>query len=125
MQADVVAAPLPVPVTLTRRASLNAVQSLLDYAARLAVGLAVTPLLVGRLGREMFGVWEMLNRLIGYMSAADGRPTEALRLVIATKQGAVDPLEHGAPWAGRSSCGCCSCRSSPGSARSWCGCRRP
>jgi len=36
----------------------------------------------------------MLNRLIGYMSAADGRPTEALRLVIATKQGAVDPLEH-------------------------------
>ena len=94
MQADVVAAPLPVPVTLTRRASLNAVQSLLDYAARLAVGLAVTPLLVGRLGREMFGVWEMLNRLIGYMSAADGRPTEALRLVIATKQGAVDPLEQ-------------------------------
>ena len=43
MQADVVAA--PVPVALTRRASLNAVQSLLDYAARLAVGLAVTPLL--------------------------------------------------------------------------------
>jgi len=94
MHADVVAVPTPVPVTLTRRASLNAVQSVLDYAARLAVGLAVTPLLVGRLGREMFGVWEMLNRLIGYMSAADGRPTEALRLVIATKQGAVDPLEH-------------------------------
>src|SRR2546427_12491707 len=27
-------------------------------------------------------------------SAADGRPTEALRLVIATKQGADDPMEH-------------------------------
>ena len=92
MQADVVAA--PVPVTLTRRASLNAVQSLLDYAARLGVGLIVTPLLVSGLGRELFGVWEMLNRLIGYMSAADGRPTEALRLVIATKQAAADPMEH-------------------------------
>jgi len=97
MQADVLAAPAappPVPVTLTRRASLNAVQSLLDYAARLGVGLVITPLLVSRLGRDLFGVWEMLNRLIGYMSAADGRPTEALRLVIATKQAAADPLEH-------------------------------
>ncbi len=84
----------PVPATLTKRASLNAVQSLLDYAARLGVGLIVTPLLVSRLGRELFGVWEMLNRLIGYMSAADGRPTEALRLVIATKQATADPLEH-------------------------------
>src|SRR5690242_15906960 len=85
---------VPVPATLTKRASLNAVQSLLDYAARLGVGLLVTPLLVSRLGRELFGVWEMLNRLIGYMSAADGRPTEALRLVIATKQAATDPMEH-------------------------------
>ena len=87
------AVPRPTP-TLTGRASLNAVQSLLDYAARLGVGLLITPLLVSRLGRDLFGVWEMLNRLIGYMSAADGRPTEALRLVIATKQAAVDPLEH-------------------------------
>jgi O-antigen/teichoic acid export membrane protein len=90
----VVAAPAPVPVTLTRRASLNAVQSVLDYVARLAVGLVITPLLVSRLGRELFGVWEMINRLIAYMSAADGRPTEALRLVIATKQAAADPMEH-------------------------------
>src|SRR5437762_14217746 len=92
MQADVLVAPVPMP--LTRRASLNAVQSLLDYAARLGVGLIVTPLLVSRLGRDLFGVWEMLNRLIGYMSAADGRPTEALRLVIATKQTATDAMEH-------------------------------
>jgi O-antigen/teichoic acid export membrane protein len=95
MPTDVAAPALPRPTpTLTGRASLNAVQSLLDYAARLGVGLVVTPLLVSRLGRDLFGVWEMLNRLIGYMSAADGRPTEALRLVIATKQAAVDPLEH-------------------------------
>ena len=95
MPTDVAAPPVPRPTpTLTGRASLNAVQSLLDYAARLGVGLVVTPLLVSRLGRELFGVWEMLNRLIGYMSAADGRPTEALRLVIATKQAAADPLEH-------------------------------
>src|SRR3989442_15744921 len=93
MPTDVAAPAVPRPApTLTGRASLNAVQSLLDYAARLGVGFVGTPLLVSRLGRDLFCVWEMLNRLIGYMSAADGRPTEGLRLVIATKQGAARPV---------------------------------
>jgi O-antigen/teichoic acid export membrane protein len=99
MQIDTAAPVIAAPASqdtppLVRRASLNAVQSLLDYGARLAVGLAITPLLVSRLGRELFGVWEMLNRLIGYMTAADGRPTEALRLVIATQQTTPDPMAH-------------------------------
>jgi O-antigen/teichoic acid export membrane protein len=80
--------------TLTRRASLNAVQALLDYAAKLGVGLIITPILLHGLGRSLFGVWEMLARLISYMSATDGRPTEALRLIIATKQATDDPLAH-------------------------------
>src|SRR3989454_585399 len=88
------APPAPAAPTLTKRASLNALQSLLDYGARLGVGLVVTPIVVEGLGRSLFGVWEMIGRLIGYMSAADGRPTEALRLLIATKQGADDPMEH-------------------------------
>src|SRR5881398_1692493 len=92
MPADVVTARSDVGVrspTLTRRASLNALQSLLDYGARLGVGLLVTPIVVAGLGRSLFGVWEMLNRLVSYMSAADGRPTEALRLIVANRQ-AVD-----------------------------------
>jgi O-antigen/teichoic acid export membrane protein len=71
---------------LTRRASLNAVASLLDYSAQLLTGLLVTPLLVHGLGPALFGAWEMLVRLGGYVSAADGRPTEALRLVVAQSQ---------------------------------------
>src|SRR4051794_32000298 len=71
------------PPALTRRASLNAVQSLLDYVAKLLVGFLLTPVLVSGLGRSLFGVWQMVSSLIGYMSATDGRPTEALRLVIA------------------------------------------
>src|SRR3989449_8912514 len=90
--ADVPAPPAPAAPTLTKRASLNALQSLLDYGARLGVGLVVTPIVVEGLGRSLFGVWEMIGRLIGYMSAADGRPTEALRLLIATKQGADDSM---------------------------------
>jgi O-antigen/teichoic acid export membrane protein len=76
---------------LTRSASLNIVASLLDYVAKLVVGFFVTPILVAGLGRALFGVWEILGRLVGYMSATDGRPTEALRLTIANQQAIDDP----------------------------------
>ncbi|HEU4681751.1 MAG TPA: hypothetical protein VFS51_08400 [Gemmatimonadales bacterium] len=71
---------------LTRRASLNVVQSLLDYSIKLGVGLLVVPILVSGLGRTLFGVWEMLSRLVGYLEPSDGRSTEALRLVISNQQ---------------------------------------
>lgn len=70
---------------LTRRASLNAAQALLDYTARLAVGLIVTPILVRGLGQSLFGIWQVLGQLLGYLSATDGRPTDALRLVVASR----------------------------------------
>jgi O-antigen/teichoic acid export membrane protein len=76
--------------SLTRRASLNAAASLLDYFAKAGVGLVVTPILVSGLGRSLFGVWEMLSQLTGYMSPADGRPSEALRLIIAQRQHSPD-----------------------------------
>jgi O-antigen/teichoic acid export membrane protein len=75
---------------LTARASLTAVAVLLDYAVRLAVGVVVTPFLVTYLGRVHFGVWEMLIRLVGYLSLADGRPMDALRLVLANQQSMAD-----------------------------------
>src|SRR5438067_11365383 len=48
------------------------------------------PILVGGLGRSLYGVWEMLGRLVGYMTAGDGRPTQALRLVISNLQASDD-----------------------------------
>ena len=79
---------------LTRRASLTAVASLLDYTVKAAVQLVITPILLGGLGRSLYGIWEMLNRLMGYMAATDGRPTEALRLVIAQQQSADDTTKQ-------------------------------
>ncbi|MGH7508900.1 MAG: lipopolysaccharide biosynthesis protein [Gemmatimonadales bacterium] len=76
--------------TLTGRASLNVVQSLLDYSVKLGVGLVIVPILVTGLGRTLFGVWEMLGRLVGYIESADGRSTQALRLVIANQQSSDD-----------------------------------
>lgn len=88
--AGVTAPTLPGRGSLTRRASLTAIAALVDYAAKLGVGLVVTPVLVHGLGRALYGMWEMLLQLIGYMTAADGRPTDALRLVIANRQGIDD-----------------------------------
>src|SRR4051812_555673 len=76
--------------SLTWRASLNLLQSILDYSAKLVVGLVVVPLLVTGLGRSLFGVWEMLGRLVGYMESTDGRPTQALRLVVSSRQAQTD-----------------------------------
>src|SRR5438552_8927745 len=77
---------------LTQRASLNVVASLLDYGAKIAVNFLVIPILVTGLGQSLYGVWEMLGRLVGYLTAGDGRPTQALRLVVATLQTSDDDV---------------------------------
>lgn len=77
--------------SLTKRASLNAVAVALDYGARLLIGFIVTPLMVAGLGSYHFGTWQVLNRLIGYISPSSGRPTQALRLTIARDQASADP----------------------------------
>src|SRR5205809_1141412 len=88
-QAPARARPRPA-ANLTQRASLNVVASLLDYGAKIAVNFLVIPILVTGLGRSLYGVWEMLGRLVGYLTAGDGRPTQALRLVVATMQASDD-----------------------------------
>jgi O-antigen/teichoic acid export membrane protein len=76
--------------SLTKKASLNALVTALDYAARLLVGFVITPLLVIGLGQYFFGAWQVLNRLIGYISPASGRPTQALKWAIARDQSSTD-----------------------------------
>lgn len=71
---------------LTHKAYLNAFASLLDAAVKGGVLAVVTPLVVTGLGSSLFGVWQILGRLITYMHAADGRPTQALKWVIANRQ---------------------------------------
>jgi O-antigen/teichoic acid export membrane protein len=72
--------------TLAKKASLNMVASVLDYGARIVVGLLISPLLVSRLGDLVFGVYQVLGRLIGYATPAGGRPSQALKWTIARHQ---------------------------------------
>ena len=78
---------------LTRRASLNAVASATDYAARLVVGFVVNPILVTGLGSLAYGVWQVIGRLVGYISPASGRPTQTLKWTIANRQASADVEE--------------------------------
>ena len=78
------------PVSLTKKASLNALASTLDYGARLVVGFITNPLLVSGLGDYSYGVWQILGRLIGYISPASGRPTQVLKWTVANQQSSTD-----------------------------------
>lgn len=75
---------------LTKKASLNALAAMLDYGGRLLVGFIITPILLGGLGDFYFGVWQVLMRLIGYLSPASGRPTQALKMTLANQQTITD-----------------------------------
>ena len=72
--------------TLSKKASLNMLASVLDYGARVVVGLIVSPILVSRLGDLAFGIYQVVARLIGYATPAGGRPSQALKWTIAREQ---------------------------------------
>ncbi len=76
--------------SLTKKASLNAVASILDYGARWFVTFVLNPLLVSGLGDFGYGAWQVLGRLIGFISPAGGRPTQALKWTIANHQASTD-----------------------------------
>jgi O-antigen/teichoic acid export membrane protein len=75
---------------LTQKASLNALASILDYAANIIVAFVVTPFLVRGLGDYYYGAWQILLRLVGYISPASGRPTQVLKFALAKEQHSSD-----------------------------------
>jgi O-antigen/teichoic acid export membrane protein len=76
--------------SLTQKAYLNAFASALDYGSRLIIGFLVQPILVVGLGDFYYGVWQMLLRLMGYLSPASGRPAQALKMTLANQQNIAD-----------------------------------
>jgi O-antigen/teichoic acid export membrane protein len=88
------AATRPAPArTLTKRASLNAVASGLDYGVRAAVELLVTPLMVAGLGPALYGAWRVLLQWSSYVWGASGRSAQALQFAIANRQWTASPVE--------------------------------
>lgn len=76
--------------TLTKKASLSALASAIDYATRLAVGFVVNPILVAGLGAHLYGIWQILLDTFSYITAAGGRPSFALKWSLANQQASAD-----------------------------------
>jgi O-antigen/teichoic acid export membrane protein len=76
--------------SLTKKASLNAAASTAEQIARIVAGLIISPILLTRLGDSAYGIWQVLQRLIGHASPASGRPGEALKWTIAHEQRSTD-----------------------------------
>lgn len=71
---------------LSKKASLNALASALDYGANIIVAFLVTPIIVTGLGDYYYGAWQILRGLIGYIAPASGRPAQALKFTLAKEQ---------------------------------------
>jgi O-antigen/teichoic acid export membrane protein len=76
--------------SLTKKASLNTVATVLDYGARAIVGFVVNPILLTHLGEVGFGDWQVVQRLIGHANPAGGRPSEALKWYVANRKSSAD-----------------------------------
>ena len=72
--------------TLTFTALKNVASALLILFSKIALGLVTAPILVNGLGDLNYGVLQLLSKYFGYLSAADARPTQALKWVVANNQ---------------------------------------
>lgn len=75
---------------LTQKAYLNTVAAMLVFAVQAITSFFINPFLVERLGNIYYGILQILQRMLTFMTAADGRPTQALKWTIANQQGTTD-----------------------------------
>lgn len=66
----------------TRR---NLVAYYLNFTVVAVAGFIVNPLLLGALGPLMFGVWKSLQRFLDFATVADGRASQALKWIVASR----------------------------------------
>jgi O-antigen/teichoic acid export membrane protein len=70
----------------TNRAGLTYLNSIIQQAARLIVNFLITPIVIGGLGKELYGAWLLLQQSIGYLSISDLRPMGTLKFTLAISQ---------------------------------------
>jgi O-antigen/teichoic acid export membrane protein len=75
---------------LTRKAYLNALTVILEYGSRLLVAFILTPITVKVLGNYNYGLWQILNRMMCYLSSTSTKPTQALKWSLANQQNSTD-----------------------------------
>ncbi len=73
-------------LTLRKKSIYTALTKILNIGLSFFVQFFITPLILGGLGKELFGVYTIINKMQGYLSVVDLRPTAILRFKLATLQ---------------------------------------
>ncbi len=76
--------------SLTKKATLNAAASGLDYVAKLLIGFIITPMMLAGFGDYFYGVWQIINRLFSYISTTAGSASP-LEWTLAKEQSIDNP----------------------------------
>lgn len=71
---------------LARHYVLNTLAVLFDTMGRFLITLFLNPHILSYLGTTQFGIWQVLSRMIDYLSTPGGRPAQALKTVIVKGQ---------------------------------------
>ena len=69
----------------------NAVALHTNFLVLALLGLIVSPIVLGAVGSVAFGIWKTAQQTVGFLTLADGRATQALKWVVASRDG----REHG------------------------------
>lgn len=69
----------------------NAVALHANFLVLALLGLIVSPIVLGAIGAVAFGIWKTAQQTVGFLTLADGRATQALKWVVASRDG----REHG------------------------------
>jgi O-antigen/teichoic acid export membrane protein len=81
------------PSDLLRNSRLNAVSSYAYFIIGAVVTFFISPYLVMFLGASAFGILKSVQKWLDFATVADGRPSQALKWVIANKQSTASDSE--------------------------------
>ncbi len=72
--------------SLTKSAGLTFASQILLTVTRAATSFILTPVMLARVGAELFGAWGMLQQLVSYLALGDLRPAGTLKYLLANRQ---------------------------------------
>lgn len=73
-------------MSLKRKSIYTGLTKLFNIGLSFLVQLFITPFILGSLGKELFGIYTIINKMQGYISVVDLRPTAILRFKLAATQ---------------------------------------
>ena len=73
-------------MSLQKKSLYTGLTKILGIGLSFIVQFVITPFILGSLGKELFGVYTIINKMQGYVSVVDLRPTAILRFKLAATQ---------------------------------------